>query len=109
MLLHFSNLCCLNFGSLRSLASLKPALSLVVASRLSLSALNNLSRLSPNGSPYFNIFHELILEPFSNKDVDLLFNRANGRFNAVDLKCLLHFASTHPYLLQAAASSLWNL
>ena len=111
MLLNLPQLCRSEFlGSLRSLASIKPTLSLVIASRQSISTLNNRTQqLNNTGSPYFNFFEECALTPFSDEEVVLLLNRANGRFNQKDIDFIIHAASSHPYLLQAIAAELWAI
>jgi hypothetical protein len=97
-------------GSLRSLASIKPALSLVIASWQSTTQLNKLTQeINKTGSPFFNIYEECSLKPFSNEDVELLLGRSNGRFTAEDINFMIHAAGYHPYLLQAIATELWNI
>ena len=59
------------FGSLRSLASRLSSLQLVISSSASLQQLNQLTRQS-SGSPFFNFFTELQLNPFTKADVDAL-------------------------------------
>lgn len=110
-MLNLPNLSCSEFfGSLRSLASIKPALSLVVASRQSISTLNHLTQqLNKTGSPYFNIFEEYSLMPFSDKEVESLLNRADRHFTAEDINFIIHAAGNHPYFLQAIAAELWNI
>jgi hypothetical protein len=97
------------FGSLRFLASCHDALSLLIACRLSLSMLNTKTQaLNPTGSPYFNIFREIILEPLADEAVKTLLNRAGNRFNKDDHHFITKVAGAHPYLLQVAASALWE-
>jgi len=110
-LLNRPQLCRSEFlGSLRSLASIKSALSLVIASRQSVSVLNNLTQqLNNTGSPYFNIFEEYSLMPFSDHEVLSLLSRANGRFTDEDIDFMVHAAGYQPYLLQAIAAALWDI
>ena len=97
------------FGSLRSLASCTRALSLLIASRLSLSNLNSQTQqINPTGSPYFNIFQEIILGPLADTAVKTLLNRADAHFNEDDHRFITKIAGAHPHLLQAAASALWE-
>ncbi|NOS89011.1 MAG: AAA family ATPase [Methylococcaceae bacterium] len=106
-MLSYSNLCGSEFfGGLRSLASLKPAFTLVIASRQSVDTLNK--NLLNAGSPYLNIFHEYHLLPFTDDEVEILLNRANGRFSPDDKSFIKHAAGNHPYLLQAVAAELWD-
>lgn len=110
-LLHLPLMCRSEFfGTLRSLASRKPALSLVIATRHAINYLNNLTQqLNNTGSPYFNIFEECTLSPFSEQEAKLLLHRADGRFSAEDIDFIVHAAGTHPYLLQAMAAELWDI
>jgi hypothetical protein len=109
-LLHHPLLNCAEFfGGLRSLASRSGALVLVVASRLPLSALNaKTQELNPSGSPYFNIFAEIALGPFPERDVATLLNRAGDCFTPEDRRAIRVAAGKHPYLLQVAASAMWD-
>lgn len=98
------------FGGLRALASRSNgALVLVVASRLPLAVLNAETQVfNPTGSPYFNIFAEFTLGSFTDAEVHTLFERADSRFTPADRRYLTALAGHHPYLLQAAASTLWD-
>ena len=98
------------FGGLRSLSSLSGgALVLVIASRQSLTALNSeAQQYNRTGSPFFNIFDEITLGPFSKTAAGDLLSLAGGRFNAKDRQFIMRLAGGHPYLLQAAASALWD-
>jgi hypothetical protein len=98
------------FGGLRSLASRsRSALALVIASRSPLTLLNkNTQELSRTGSPYFNFLDEITLGPWFNKEATELLNRGGDRFTAADRRYIAKLAGGHPYLLQAAASELWE-
>jgi len=98
------------FGSLRALASRsRGALAVVTASRQSLTTLNiDTQEFNPTGSPYFNIFAEVNLESFTNKDIEKLLNRAGSHFSVEDKKFIKLVAGGHPYLLQVAASAMWE-
>jgi hypothetical protein len=98
-------------GSLRSLATRSQgALALVVASRQSLTALNEATtqQFSRLGSPYFNFFSELTLGALPDQAISRLLDRAQGRFTTEDRTFIVGAAGGHPYLLQAAASALWE-
>lgn len=96
------------FGGLRSLASRSEgALALVVGSRLPLSQLNARTQtFNPTGSPYFNIFAEITLGPFPEKDVAELLSRAGDRFSPWDKRAIRAVAGGHPFLLQTAAAAM---
>jgi hypothetical protein len=97
-------------GGLRSLASRgRGALTLVVASRQPLTLLNSATQdLSRTGSPYFNFLDEVILGPLPNRAVTALLDRAGERFTPEDRRYVARLAGGHPYLLQVAASELWE-
>jgi hypothetical protein len=99
------------FGSLRSLSSrCEGALALVIGSRLPLAQLNARTQaFNPTGSPYFNIFSEITLGPFPEKDIHELLNRAGERFTVWDKRAIRAIAGGHPFLLQAAAAAMWDL
>lgn len=110
-LLHHQVLNCAEFfGSLRSLASRsRGALALVIASRRPLTDLNkDTQQFSRTGSPYFNFLDEITLGPWPNKDVEALLRRARDRFIPADRRFIVWVAGGHPFLLQAAASELWE-
>jgi hypothetical protein len=97
------------FGSLRSLTSRTRALSLLIASRLSLSNLNSQTQqFNLTGSPYFNFLGEMTLEPLEAGAIKKLLGRAGDRFNEDDHRFITKIAGAHPYLLQVAASALWE-
>jgi len=98
------------FGSLRSLASRYPALALVIASRRPLESLDKETQeLSRTGSPYFNILTEITLGPWPESAVNELLRRAGECFALDDRQFVREVAGGHPYLLQTAASVLWEV
>lgn len=99
------------FGSLRSLASRsRGALALVIASRLPLESLNKQAQeLSRTGSPYFNFFVEIALGAWPDSSVDELLRLAGEWFTTAERRFLRELAGGHPYLLQTAASLLWEV
>ena len=98
------------FGGMRMLDQHSHgALSQVIASRLSLTRLNaETQELNPTGSPYFNIFNELVLGGFPKRDVDDLLKRAGDRFSPGDRRAIGRLAGRQPFFLQAAAAALWD-
>jgi hypothetical protein len=97
------------FGNLRSLTSRARSLSLLIASRLSLYNLNSQTQqFNPNGSAYFNVFQEIILGPLADTALKTLLSQAGNRFSEEDHTFITKVAGAHPYLLQAAASALWE-
>lgn len=96
------------FGGLRALSSRCESLSLVVASRLSLTRLNQETlAFNPTGSPYFNTFAEVTLADLPQADVDSLLRRSE-RFIPADGAAIRRLAGRHPFLLQAAADAMWD-
>lgn len=97
------------WGGLRNLASLSSALSLVTASRQSLAVLNRRTQqLSGNGSPFFNILEEVPLGGLTLSEQDVLLELGKKRLSTRDQLMLKTLAGSHPYLLQVAASALWD-
>jgi len=98
------------FGGLRSLVSRsRGALALVIASRRPLTSLNeDTQQFSRTGSPYFNFLDEITLGPWPDKDVAELLRRAADRFTTDDRRFIAEVAGGHPYLVQVAASALWE-
>jgi len=97
------------FGSLRSLASRTRGLALVIASRCPLDRLNrDTQELSRTGSPFFNIFSEINLGPWPDSAVEEFLDGGRSRFTANDRRFIREAAGAHPYLLQVAASALWE-
>ncbi len=98
------------YGGLRSLASrYNRALSVLIAARQSVDALNRQTQeFSRNGSPFFNFLEEIVLGQFSAKAAgDLL--ALDKRFTPAERQALYRLCGGHPYLLQVAASALWNV
>ncbi len=98
------------FGGLRSLSSRSEgALPLVIGSRLPLAQLNARTQaFNPTGSPYFNIFTEITLGTFPDKDITELLNRAGDCFTLWDKRAIRIVAGGHPFLLQTAAAVMWE-
>ena len=96
------------YGPLRSLASRCPSLSLVIATRQSVTEMNEATKDFAAGSPYFNFAQEVALGPFPQRDVDALLAHAGSTFSAEDRAFLRQAAGAHPYLLQVAAYHLWE-
>jgi hypothetical protein len=98
------------FGGLRSLTSRsRGALVLVVASRRSLTDLNQATQqFSRTASPYFNFLYEIALGSWPNKAIAELLRRAGDGFTSDDRRRIIEVAGGHPYLLQVAASEVWE-
>ncbi len=97
------------YGGLRSLASRFASLSLVLASRWSVTALNEATRdFSRLSSPYFNFMHEISLGPLPQKAVAALLAQAKERFDGDDRRFLERVSGGQPYFLQATAYFLWE-
>jgi hypothetical protein len=99
------------FGGLRSLASQsKGALMLVIASNMPVSQLNKETQhFNPTGSPYFNFMRHIILAPLPDAEIDQLLHQGDIFFTEEDHRFVKNIAGGHPYLLQVAASSLWEI
>ncbi len=98
------------YGSLRSFASRCEGFTLVIASRYALDVLNHQTqKISPHGSPYFNIFSELRLGPLPKGHAKAIIGQAGKQFDAKDREFILRVSGRHPYLLQIAATALWEM
>lgn len=99
------------YGGLRSIASRSSgALAVVLASRLSQRELDVRTQvLSPSGgSPFFNIYRQVTLGPFSDEHIEALLDRAADRFSTADRAVVRSLSGGHPFLLQAAAAAMWE-
>jgi hypothetical protein len=97
------------YGVVRSLASRYHSLVVILASRKNIGHFNTATQtINPIGSPYFNIMQEIAIQPFKPRDARSLLLRADELFDVNDLAWLWKIAGGHPYLLQAAASTLWE-
>ncbi len=97
------------YGNMRSLASGTGALALVIASRQPLYKLNEFAQaLSPTGSPFFNFISEIHSGPLSDEEATDLLDKDEGFFSENDRAFIVYMAGSHVFLLQAAASSLWE-
>jgi len=99
------------FGGLRSRVSLsKGALTLVLASNIPLSQLNEgTQHFNPTGSPYFNFMSDIILGPLQNTQINKLLQPGETYFTEDDYRFIKNIAGGYPYLLQVAASILWEM
>jgi len=87
----------------------KGALALLITGNTSLSQLNHQTQhFNRTGSPYFNFMDEVILGPLAEIEIDKLLRLADDRFTADDCRFITEIAGGHPYLLQMAASVLWD-
>jgi hypothetical protein len=98
------------FGGLRQLTTLsKGALALLITGNTSLSQLNKKTQhFNRTGSPYFNFMDEVILGPLAEVEINKLLRLGDDRFTADDCRFITEIAGGHPYLLQMAASVLWD-
>lgn len=99
-------------GGLRALINHSSrALSLIVATRRPLHELCNDVRFM--GSPFYNNFMYLHLRPFSRQEADSLLEQmlkdTGVEFSPADKALIDELAGTHPLLLQAAASCVFDL
>jgi nucleotide-binding universal stress UspA family protein len=102
------------FGALRSLAIGTSALAVITASRLPVAEMNRRSlELSPYGSPFFNNFAEVRLLPLSVDECRTLIGGAlaltDVTFRDEDYELINALSGRHPYLVQIAASALFDV
>ncbi len=97
------------FTGLRSLmGGAHRALSVIVASREQLASLEKLwSDKRAGGSPPFNLFTQILLEPFDTADIDTILDAAAASFSPADRRFLHDVSGGYAYLVQEAASALF--
>jgi hypothetical protein len=97
------------FGGLRTQSQRgKGALVLVITANISRAQLDKKTRqFNPTGSPYFNFAEVVFLGALSDTEVDKLL-LGDTYFTDKDHQFIKDIAGGHPYLLQVAASILWN-
>ena len=99
------------FANLRALVvspDSQAALVLVITTSLSRSQLNNQVPKSAFGSPYFNMMDEIVLGALPESKVDELLAQGKPYFTDDDCAFIKYIAGGHPYLLEIAASTLWE-
>jgi nucleoside phosphorylase len=84
--------------------------SVILASRISLDEIRErVSKMHlSSGSPVFNHFTELRLQPFEDKDIDAILDRAGDIYSSKDREFIRLIAGHHPYLIQTIAKNLWE-
>lgn len=100
------------FATLRSLASSTDGLVVITASRLSITEMNRRIHPRPEGSPSLNFLIECPLSPLEQEEIEHLLNRTlegtEVAFAPADRLFLRRIAGRHPYLVQLAASALFD-
>jgi hypothetical protein len=99
------------FGGLRMLASRNQgAFTLIITSNASQTQLHQETQhFNLTGSPYFNFMGEFILGALDDTEINELLHPAGGiDFTDNDCRFIKSIAGGHPYLLQVAASILWE-
>lgn len=98
------------FALSRSLSTRTGGVLFVTASRYPVSKMNSMGRnLLTTGSPFFNHMLEITLYPLNDDELLSFRELVENRFNEEEWQFILRVAGTHPYLMQAMASSLWAL
>ncbi|OQW91049.1 MAG: hypothetical protein BWK78_05625, partial [Thiotrichaceae bacterium IS1] len=99
------------FGNLRTLASRSDgALALLITVNGPLSEFQKaVQELTHSKSPYFNFVYEVKLGAFSNEVVKQLLRQGGERFSDTSYELIHELVGGHPYLLQVAASMLWEM
>lgn len=94
-------------GNLRTLAC-HSSLAYIAAARQSLLQIEAKTKGYADGSPYFNILNLFTLGPIRDEDCMELLEWAGERFTVEDRRYLIELTGRYPYLLQVAASELWE-
>jgi archaellum biogenesis ATPase FlaH len=98
------------FGGLRLLTSRSQGtLTLVITSNASQTRLHQETQLfNRTGSAYFNFMGEIILGALDEAQINELLHPTEIDFSDNDYRFIKDIAGGHPYLLQVAASVLWE-
>jgi len=99
------------FGWLRGFASWypEPGFVLIISShRLLTDMTQRMWMFGPYGSPPLNIFTEYWLGPLPQSDVYKALSYAEPRFSRRDCKYIFDISGGHPFLVDVAASALWQ-
>jgi hypothetical protein len=99
------------FGGLRQRAShSRGALVLVMTTNTSLTEFHQKTKpfTTKSGAPYFNFLDEIVLEPLSDSEIEKLLSQDDTHFTNDDRQFIKKIAGGYPFLLQVAASSLWE-
>jgi len=100
-------------GHLRTLVSSRAdsPLTLIIAGKNSLNQFHKETKdLNPMGSPYLNFLEsgEIILGALSDAEIDSLLQQSDHTFTEDDRHFIKEMAGGHPYLVQVAATILWE-
>lgn len=60
------------------------------------------------GSPFFNVFEEIVLDPLPDESVTKILDLADGRFTITDRTFIKRAVGGHPELLWRAAQVMWE-
>jgi hypothetical protein len=91
------------------LASRYQALTLVITSNASQTQLHQETQhFNLTGSPYFNFMGEFILGALDDAEINKLLHPGDIDFTDNDCRFIKGITGGHPYLLQVAASVLWE-
>jgi hypothetical protein len=98
------------FGGLRTLASRSNGgFIIVITMNQPLSHFQTeVQEFTKTQSPYFNFIYEIMLGGLSEQAIEQLLNQGKDHFTEEDYTFLKDIAGGHPYLLQVAASVLWD-
>jgi tetratricopeptide (TPR) repeat protein len=98
------------FGGLRVLAdAAQGTLVLVLTANISRKRFHKEACSFTTGSPYFNFADEIVLGALPETDIDELLHQGSNYFTKSDYLFIKEIAGGHPYLLQVAASLLWDV
>lgn len=96
-------------STIRKIAGLGcQGITLTLASRFRIDELHRMTEAICAGSPFFNVFDELVLEPLPGEGVDGVLDLCNDRFSAAERGLIVRAAGGHPELLWRAAEAMWE-
>lgn len=83
-------------------------ITLTLVSRFRIDELHRMTEAICAGSPFFNVFDELILEPLSGEGVNGVLDLCNDRFSVAERGLIVRAAGGHPEFLWRAAEAMWE-
>ncbi len=96
-------------STVRKIAGMaRQGITLALASYRRIDELNRQTEALCAGSPYFNVFEELILEPLPEEGVSEILHLSDGRFSGRDCDFIRRAAGGHPELLWRAGALMWE-
>lgn len=97
-------------SAMRRLAGLSTqGILLTLASARRIDELNHNTEAFSAGSPFFNVFEQLVLSPLPSEEIEQILDLGGGDFTRGDRALIIRAAGGHPELVWRASERLWEL